>query len=123
MNELPVIEILGQRFALVPEADYLALVQRAGPVACTCASPDAGAMDDLVDADAFMAKSIGEDLKAARLEAGLTQAQLAARTRKSQAMVSSAERGTIEVGLRYVQAVLKACGLPEDWKPRAPVRN
>jgi hypothetical protein len=36
--------------------------------------------------------------------------------KKSQAFVSGAERGTSRVGEHYVLAVLKACGLPEDWK-------
>jgi hypothetical protein len=31
-------------------------------------------------------------------------------------MVSAAELGKKEVGTRYVDLVLKACGLPEDWK-------
>jgi hypothetical protein len=30
-------------------------------------------------------------------------------------MVSGAESGGISVSEHYVRAVLKACGLPEDW--------
>jgi hypothetical protein len=118
MGDLPVVEVMGQRFLLIPETRYLELVHRAGQEAPL--APGLLDLEDLVDADSFMARSIGEDLKTARLAAGLTQAQLAARTRRSQALVSSSERGTIEVGIRYFRAVLKACGLPEDWNPRAP---
>jgi len=48
--------------------------------------------------------------------AGLTQVELSKRLKKSQAFVSGAESGASRVGERYVLAVLKACGLPEDWK-------
>jgi DNA-binding XRE family transcriptional regulator len=116
VNTAPVIEIRGERFALIPEAEYLNLRHLAGEDAPL--DPGLLDLDDLVDADDYMAKSIGADLKAARIAGGLTQAQLAARLKKSQAMVSSAERGTIEIGARYLQAVLKACGLPEHWNPR-----
>jgi hypothetical protein len=34
-------------------------------------------------------------------------------------MVSGAESGAVRIGARYVAAVLKACGLPKDWKPGA----
>lgn len=46
----------------------------------------------------------------------LTQAELARRLKKSQAMVSGAENGTVKTGWPYAKAVLKARGLPEDWK-------
>jgi transcriptional regulator with XRE-family HTH domain len=51
-----------------------------------------------------------------REAAGLTQVELSKRLKKSQAFVSGAESGASRVGERYVIAVLKACGLPEDWK-------
>jgi transcriptional regulator with XRE-family HTH domain len=56
--------------------------------------------------------SIGATLKAAREHAGLTQAELAKRLKKSQPMVSGAESGTISVSDRYVSTVLRACGVP-----------
>ncbi len=59
--------------------------------------------------------SIASDLKKARESAGLTQVQLARKLKKSQAMVSGAENGSIAVGWTYACAVLKACGLPETW--------
>ena len=58
----------------------------------------------------------GKALQSARLAAGLTQAQLADRLGKSQTLVSLAERGKTWTGAPYRQEVLKACGLPSDWK-------
>ena len=116
MNTNPIIEIKGERFALVPESEYLKLRHMAGEDAPL----DPGMLDTegLVDSEGYMSANIGDDIKAARIEAGLTQAQLGAKLRKSQAMVSAAERGKVEVGVRYFQSVLKACGLPADWNPR-----
>jgi len=50
----------------------------------------------------------------ARGEARLTQVQLAQRLGVSQTVVSAAENGKSRIGYRYVQAVLKACGLLVD---------
>ena len=109
------ITIKGEPFALVPLADYQDLLDRVGD-----AKLDAGVLDldGLTDAEPEMAAMLGASLRAAREVAGLTQDQLAVKLRKSQAMVSSAERGTVEVGVKYVHAVLKACGLPPNWNPR-----
>jgi len=101
-----ILEIHGERFAILPETEYLRL--RDG----TDGAPlPAGILDeeDLVDADAFVARSIGQDLKQARVAAGLTQGQLARMLHKSQSLVSAAERGTLDVGVRYVEGVLRAC--------------
>ena len=51
----------------------------------------------------------------ARREAGLTQAQLAKRLGRSQAMVGQAELGRTQVGERYLRKVLEACGLEPNW--------
>jgi transcriptional regulator with XRE-family HTH domain len=51
----------------------------------------------------------------ARREAGLTQAQLAKRLGRSQAMVSQAESGNSQVSERYVSKVLEACELQPGW--------
>jgi ribosome-binding protein aMBF1 (putative translation factor) len=115
MNPSPVIEIRGERFALIPEQEYLKLLGHVAPDELTEADPFD--MTDLVDADDFMGKALGRTLKAARVAAGLTQAQLAKKIKKSQAMVSSAERGTIEIGPSYLRSVLKGCGLPMTWTP------
>lgn len=112
----PVVEIKGERFVIVPESDYLELLRKAGPEAEPL-SVGSFNLEDAVDAEEYMATSIGNDLKAARVLAGMTQDQLAAKLSRSQAMVSAAERGAVEVGERYVQAVLMACGLPHAWKP------
>ena len=121
MRTNPVIEIRGERFSLIPEQEYLELLGHVPPDAST--EPDPFDLTDLVDADEFMGKAIGRTLKAARAAAGLTQAQLAKQLRKSQAMVSSAERGTIEVGVDYLRSVMEGCGLPMDWTPLKPVSD
>jgi len=69
-----------------------------------------------VDAIAFGRTSLGATLRQAREAVGMTQAELAKRMGKSQTMVSHAELGSISVGERYVKAVLRACGLPANWK-------
>jgi transcriptional regulator with XRE-family HTH domain len=51
----------------------------------------------------------------ARREAGLTQAALARLLGKSQTLVSQAEAGRSRVSDRYVESVMKACGLPPKW--------
>lgn len=109
------LEILGTRFVLLPETDYQDLLQhrpKDRPL-----DPSVLDLDDLADADTFMAVELGRNLRKARETASLTQSQLAKKLRKSQSMVSAAERGTMEIGVRYAKAVLKACGLAEDWKP------
>lgn len=73
-------------------------------------------MSQHVDAIAYARRIIARDLRAARVQAGLTQAQLARKLRRTQAVVSQAETGHASVGERYVLAVLKACGLPPDWR-------
>lgn len=67
------------------------------------------------DAVAWARANVGASLRRAREEAKITQAELAKRLRKSQTLVSRAESGEVSVSERYVAAVLKACGLPEDW--------
>lgn len=69
------------------------------------------------DAVAYTRAGVASDLRAARETAGLSQAVLAKRMGKSQALVSRAEAGDTKVGVRYVEAVLKACKLPKDWSP------
>lgn len=68
-------------------------------------------------AEAFLAEAIGHDFRASRLEAGLTQAQLAARMGISQTRVSQAESGAERVSGAFVKRWLAACGLPPDWRP------
>ena len=62
-------------------------------------------------------KALAPRLRAARRQAGLTQAQLAGRLGRSQALVSLAERGGLRTGIPYLHAVLDACGLSRDWQP------
>jgi ribosome-binding protein aMBF1 (putative translation factor) len=97
------LTIAGVEYVVIPKAEYLRL-QDMHP-------------EGAEDAHAFLRGSIASDLRAARETAGLTQAELAERMSKSQTMVSQAESGNARVSERYVLAVLKACGLPEDWKP------
>jgi DNA-binding XRE family transcriptional regulator len=103
------LTIKGERYIAIPEADYTRLT-----------GGDEDELAGSVEAGPFMANAIGDSLRAAREHAGLTQAELAKKLRKTQPMVSGAETGAVHVGERYVLAVLKACGLPADWKaPRA----
>jgi len=90
-------------YIIIPKAEYLKLQGMAGIA------------EGSVDAVAYARASIGATLKAAREHAGLTQAELAKKLKKSQPMISGAESGSISAGERYVAAVLKACGLPPDW--------
>jgi len=91
----------GEEFVVIPKLEYDRL---------------RGIPDGSVDAVEFARNSIANDLRAMREAAGLTQVELAKRLKKSQAFVSGAESGASRVGERYVLAVLKACGLPDDWK-------
>jgi DNA-binding XRE family transcriptional regulator len=108
------VKLGGETYVILPKADYLRL--RAGDV--RAGDVPAGT----VDAIEYARGSIGEALRAAREHAGLTQTDLAARLGKSQTLVARAEAGQTSVGERYVAAVLKACGLPKDWKPKKSTR-
>jgi ribosome-binding protein aMBF1 (putative translation factor) len=103
MSQAQTIKIGKTEYVIVPKAEYLRLQNLAGVPTGS------------VDAVEYARASIGATLKAAREHAGLTQAELARALRKSQPMISGAESGTISVSDRYVKAVLKVCGLPEDW--------
>lgn len=72
-----------------------------------------------VDAVAYGRAALARDILAARKAAKLTQAELAKRMNVSQSMVSQAEKNKTAVGERYVVALLKACGLPENWSAQA----
>jgi transcriptional regulator with XRE-family HTH domain len=61
---------------------------------------------------------LAKRVSAARRHVGLTQAALAERLGKSQAVVSHAESGAARIGERYVQAVLTACALKPNWGSR-----
>ena len=89
------IEIKGEPFVLLPRAEYERL--RGLPAGYEPAEP-------------FMQNVIAADLREMREKAGLTQAQLARKLRRSQAMVSRAENGSLKAGERYVRAVARACG-------------
>ncbi len=72
-----------------------------------------------VEATTFAQARIASNLKASRLVAGLTQAEMAGRMGLSQTRISLAERGTVPVSTAFVKRWLSACGLPEDWKARS----
>lgn len=103
MADVQTIKLGKTEYVVLPRAEYLRLQRLAGVPAGS------------VDAIEYARASIGRTLKDARQHAGLTQAELAKALKKSQPMVSGAESGSISVSSRYVAAVLKACGLPEDW--------
>lgn len=96
----------GTEYVCIPRAEYEA----------TPPNPPRINRDGTVEAVAAVTWSLAVDLVAARVAAGITQVELARRLKKTQAMVSQAESGKMRVGERYVLAVLKACGLPPDWK-------
>src|SRR5690606_4467911 len=105
------LTVRGVEYVVIPKADYLRMQGNELP-------------PGTVDAHTFVQQSIARDLRAARGRAGLTQAELAERMGKSQTMISQAESGSARISERYVKAVLKACGLPEDWAgPKRPKRG
>jgi transcriptional regulator with XRE-family HTH domain len=53
-------------------------------------------------------------LKEARLRAGLTQAELARRVKRSQSQIARWERGDVKPSLETLRALIRACGL-ELW--------
>lgn len=103
MAEQQTIRLGDKEYVVVPKDEYLKLRQQAGVPAGS------------VDAHSYIRASLGGSLRKAREHANLTQAELAARMKVSQPMVSGAESGRVKVSERYVQNVLKACGLPADW--------
>lgn len=104
MSAMPAVTLNldGKDYVVLPKNEYYRLLGKAPP--------------DAVDALAFARAAIARDLKAARKQAGLTQAELAAALAVGQPMVSGAEGGRIDVGEAYIKRVLKACRLPKDWK-------
>ncbi len=106
--KFPTFVVKGETFVIVPIAEFRKLAAGAG------AKNTAGrGAKTAVPGSALAAK-----LKKARETAGLTQTQLAKKMKKSETLVSAAERGSKDVGERYVQAVLKACGLPTNWQAK-----
>ena len=97
------LTIQGTEYVVIPRAEYLKQVGIVPPGS--------------VEATAYARASVAEGLRSARETAGLTQNELAEKLGKSQTMVSQAESGRERIGARYVAAVLRACGLPKDWKP------
>jgi transcriptional regulator with XRE-family HTH domain len=108
MGRVKVVKINGREYVALPIAEYRRMV-------------GVGDLKGAVDAVEYGRRSLGRSLRAAREAAGLTQAALANKLGKAQPMVSGAETGAVRVGERYVADVLKACGLPRDWK--APKLN
>ena len=96
------VEVEGVEYAILPRAELERLTRNG---------------DGLTDAREYTRQLIAHDLRRAREVAGLTQAELAERIGRSRSMVAGAERGHQRVGAPYVARVLKACGLPKDWRP------
>lgn len=107
-DRIQTLTLGGTEYVILPRSEYERLTEQAGG--------DTNA----VDAATFGRETLGRNLRQARESAGLTQEELAARLRKSQPMVSGAESGRVKVGAAYVKAVLRACGLPNDWAPPKP---
>lgn len=85
----------GAEYVAIPKADYQELIG---------------------EPDAEMATTAAL-LRAARAQAGLTQADLAGKLKVGQAHVSNCEAGRERTGAKLVARWLKACRLPADWKP------
>ena len=100
MNEL---SLNGEEYVVLPKAEFLRLTGKA---------PRNEALE-------FVLAALGQDLKAARVHAGLTQEQLAKKLKKAQTTVSQSEAGLIRVSEAYVKSVMKACKLPTTWKKPA----
>lgn len=67
------------------------------------------------NASEVMRRMLGKNLRDARVHAGLSQAALAKRIRRSQAAVSGAEQGRFGVSAQYVRLVLRACQVSPRW--------
>ena len=63
----------------------------------------------------FMARLLAGNARQARLDAGLSQTELARKLDVSQTMVMGVEKGRIRIGQRYINDLLKACGQPDDY--------
>jgi hypothetical protein len=96
----------GKRYVIVPRSEYL----RLRAIEDRAATVDGGGA------------STGDTLRAARVHAGLTQAALSRKLGKSRTMVALTELGQIRVGERYVTEVLRACGLPKEWRAKKATR-
>lgn len=57
-------------------------------------------------------KNLGQKIRLARQRAGLTQEDLAARISRTPESISNIERGQQEPGIKTVQSLAKALGLP-----------
>lgn len=57
-------------------------------------------------------KNLGQKIRLARQRAGLTQEDLAARVSRTPESISNIERGQQEPGIKTVQSLAKALGLP-----------
>ncbi len=98
------IEVKGERFVLVPEAEYQRLANLP-------ALPKAN-VDGTVDAIAYARASVARDLILARRDAGLTQTQLAKAAKVRPETVSRLESGlqTItESTMKKLWKVLENC--------------
>ena len=71
-----------------------------------------------VEAAPFMREIIAKRLKAARVEANLTQAALAEMMGVPETRITLAEGGE-RVGAAFINRWVKVCGLSDDWKPKA----
>lgn len=102
---LQTIEVKGERFVLVPEAEFRRMAELP-------ALPEPAA-DGTVDAIAYARASVARDLILARRKAGMTQVQLARSAKVRQETVSRLESGlqTItEATMKKIWRVLERAG-------------
>jgi len=101
MGRTGTLTIGNEEYVVIPRAEYLRMQ---------------GLPEDTVEAVEFATASIARGLREARDEAQLSQDELAKKLKVSRSMVANTEAGRINVSERYIRRVLKACGLPADWK-------
>ena len=114
-----IVEVKRVPYVLLPASALAKLIHSKAPRTLEVkisARKGSGVPRGSVEASAFMRNEIAVSLKAARQEAKLTQEQLAAKLHVSQSRIAQTEGG-LPVSGAYLVRVLKACGLPEDWKP------
>ena len=75
-----------------------------------------GSGDGDAEAVEYAITSIARHLSAARETAGLSQEALASKIGEPPSTVAAVEAGEAPATEGYVESVLRACGLPGDWK-------
>jgi ribosome-binding protein aMBF1 (putative translation factor) len=121
MSRLPIVEIEGKRYVLVPEAEYKRrLATQAEPVAPWPAADAKGYRPAL----AFIDASIARDIVRERRAAGLSQQQLARAAGLRQETLSRIESGKHSPTVRTVKKIEAAMNkLAKKGRRGAPMQT